>query len=268
MQPDDSLLEAITADTLNQYRPVWVAQQAQRLCEKADQLPAWYAAVSIYSCCYLVGHLSCPLPFVSGERTLVPKPPYGDSRRWMMSRRKKDPLRPFTDDEQTALEQLSRAQSAPATQVIRAKLLLAVAAGLSYLDAAHAVGRRSNDAVSRLVSRFNHEGLAAVHLRHGGGPSRIYGPAERARILAEVLRTPDRARDGTATWSLTTLQHALRTAPDGLPKVSTFVILAVLHDAGFTWQRNRTWCDTGTVVRQRKAGLQQVTDPDAHAKKC
>lgn len=184
-----------------------------------------------------------------------------------MSRRKKDPLRPLTDDERRALERVSRAQSAPTVQVIRARLLLAVADGMSYIEAAHSVGRRSNDAVSHLVSRFNQDGLAALELRHGGGPAVEYGAPERKRILSEFRRPPDRERDGTATWSLTTLQHALRTAPDGLPKVSTFTVLAVLHDAGYSWQRDRTWCETGTVVRVRKDGPHEVTDVDADAKK-
>jgi len=184
-----------------------------------------------------------------------------------MSRRKKDPLRPLTDDERRTLERISRAQSLPAAQVQRAKLLLAVADGMSYLEAAHSLGRRSNDAVSHLVSRFNHDGLAALESQHAGGPAIQYGPAERERILTEFRRAPDRERDGTATWSLTTLQHALRSAPDGLPKVSTFTILAVLHDAGFTWQRDRSWCETGSVVRLRKDGPHQVKDPDADAKK-
>jgi hypothetical protein len=52
-----------------------------------------------------------------------------------------------------------------------------------------------------------------------------YGPAERDRILAEFRRPPDRQRDGTATRSLNTLQRALRRAPDGLPKVSTYTHL-------------------------------------------
>jgi len=184
-----------------------------------------------------------------------------------MSRHKKDPLRPLTEDERRTLERLSRAQSAPAAQVTRAKVLLAVADGMSYIDAARLVGRRSNDAISQLVSRFNQEGLAALELRHAGGPAIEYGSAERERILTELRRTPDRERDGTATWSLTTLQHALRTAPDGLPKVSTFTILTVLHDAGYSWQRDRTWCETGKVVRVRKGAPQEVTDPDTQAKK-
>jgi transposase len=184
-----------------------------------------------------------------------------------MSRRKKDPLRALTDEERTYLERLSRSQMAPAVQATWAKQLLAVADGASYLEAAHATGRRSNDAVSHLVSRFNKDGLGGLELRHGGGPRVIYGSEERERILREFHRPPDRERDGTATWSLTSLQHALRQAPDGLPKVSTYTILAVLHEAGLSWQRDRSWCETGTVVRVRKEGAVRVSDPDAQAKK-
>lgn len=184
-----------------------------------------------------------------------------------MSRRQKDPLRALTAEERATLERVSRAQSAPAVQVARAKLLLAVADGMSYTAAAQSVGRRSNDAVAHLVSRFNQTGLAALELRHTGGPAILYGPTEHERILREFHRPPDREHDGTATWSLTTLQRALRRAPDGLPRVSTFIILAVLHEAGLSWQRDRSWCATGQVVRVRKEGAVVVTDPDAQAKK-
>ena len=67
-----------------------------------------------------------------------------------MSRRKNDPLRPLTADEQEALTQSSRSQAAPAAQVVRAKMLLAVAAGSDYQQAARAVGRKSGDAVASL----------------------------------------------------------------------------------------------------------------------
>jgi len=184
-----------------------------------------------------------------------------------MTRRQKDPLRPLIDEERTVLMRISRAQSEPASHVARAKALLAVAFGQSYTAAARAAGRRSNDAVSQLVSRFNREGLAAVEPRHGGGPQIVYGVEERKRILAEFERQPDREKDGTATWSLSTLQRALREAPDGLPNVSTYTIVRVLRDAGWTWQKNRTWCKTGTVTRKRKGVAVEVTDPEAEAKK-
>jgi hypothetical protein len=139
-----------------------------------------------------------------------------------MSGRQEAPLRELTVEERRALEKLSRASSAPAAWVIRAKRLLAVAAGANYIEAAQQVGRRSGDAVSQLVERFiNTEGLGAIEPRQGGGPAVGYGSNERERILAEVRRAPDRERDGTATWSLSTLQRALRQAEDGLPQIST-----------------------------------------------
>lgn len=184
-----------------------------------------------------------------------------------MTRRQKDPLRSLSEEEWHVLEQVSRAHSEPASHVARAKALLAVADGHSYSEAAKLAGRRSGDAVSELVSRFNTEGLAALQPRHGGGPSISYGVAERARILAEVQRRPDRDRDGTATWSLTTLQRALREAEDGLPQVSTYTIWLVLREAGWSWQRAASWCDTGKVKRKRKGEVVEVIDPDATPKK-
>jgi transposase len=185
-----------------------------------------------------------------------------------MSRRRKDPLRALTDDERSSLEQLGRATSAPAGIVTRARALLAAADGCSYTEAARRVGRRSGDAVGELVARFNREGLAAVEPRHGGGPRTRYGADERERILREFRRTPDRARDGTATWSLTTLRRALRRAPDGLPTVSTATILGALREAGYRWRRDRTWCHTGRARRRRRDGtVVAVTDPQAAPRK-
>ena len=184
-----------------------------------------------------------------------------------MTRRKKDPLRPLSDEEREILEQLSRAQSEPASHVARAKALLAVADKESYTAAARAAGRRSGDAVSQLVARFNREGLAAIEPRHGGGPPIVYGVEERKRILAEFERQPEREQDGTATWSLSTLQRALHEAPDGVPNVSIYTIWCVLHEAGWTCQKDRTWCKTGTVTRKRQGEAVEVNDPEAEAKK-
>jgi transposase len=184
-----------------------------------------------------------------------------------MSRRQQDPLRTLAAEEQQELVRLSRSRSEPAGVVAHATALVAVAAGQSYTAAAHAAGRRSGDAVAQLVSRFNQEGLEALYARHGGGPPATYTAAEQACILAEAQRVPDRAADGTATWSLTTLQRALRRAPDGLPQVSTYTIWCVLRAAGWSWQRDRSWCPTGTAWRQRQRGLVQVHDPDAAPKK-
>jgi transposase len=146
--------------------------------------------------------------------------------------------------------------------------LLAVAEGQSYTEAAQLVRREVGDTVARWVAGFNRDGLAAVVPHHGGGHRVRYGEAEQRRILAEVARVPGRARDGTATWSLSTLRNALRRAEDGLPGISTYTIGRALHAARYSWQKGRSWCETGVVVRRRKhAGAVTVIDPDAAAKR-
>jgi transposase len=184
-----------------------------------------------------------------------------------MPRPQKDPPRRLTVAERRELVGLRRSRTAPAAEVTRAALVLLVGGGHSYQDAARAAGRRSGDAVARLVARFNKDGLAAITPRHGGGPAPTYDTAARDRILREVARTPTPGQDGTAAWSLSILRRVLRTAPDGLPGVSAFTIWRVLREAGYSFQRTRTWCPTGRAVRRRKAGRVTVTDPDARAKK-
>src|SRR5947209_8374083 len=122
--------------------------------------------------------------------------------------------------------------------------------GMSLIEAARVAGWRVHDTVTRLMRRFNERGLAALDDLPRSGHPRSYGPRERARIEQELQRSPDLKEDGTATWSLTTLQRTLREAPDGLPEVSTFTILHTIHEAGYTWQKNRTWCKTGFTLHK------------------
>jgi hypothetical protein len=185
----------------------------------------------------------------------------------MLPRPQQAPLRLLTVDERVWLERLNCSQTEPAAHVTRATILLAVAGGQRFTEAARGVGRKSGDAVAQLVRRFNREGLTAVVPRHGGGQPKRYSHWEQDRILQEVRRAPDREADGTATWSRTTLQRALRQAPDGLPGISTATIWTVLPDAGFGWGKDRSWCPTGTAIRTRKSGTVPVLDPDAGAKK-
>ncbi len=184
-----------------------------------------------------------------------------------MSRRKSEPLRALSEAEREELEGSSRERSAPAEWVIRATMLLRVSQGMDYHGAATSVGRGDGDRVSALVKRFNREGVEALTPRHSGGPTVRYGIAEREGIIREVRRPPTCEADGTASWSLSTLQRMLRQAADGLPQVSEYTIRKVILEAGYDWQQSRSWCQTGQAERQRKAGKVIVTDPDAEAKK-
>ena len=115
-----------------------------------------------------------------------------------MCRPQKSPLRLLSSEEWSQLEQFSRCLTMPADQVIHAKEVLAVADGHTFIDAARLVGRKSGDAVAKLIARFNAEGFSALETRHGGGPPIRYTQVECERILREFRRTPDRRLDGTA----------------------------------------------------------------------
>ncbi len=91
-----------------------------------------------------------------------------------------------------------------------------------------------------MVARFNHEGIAAVMPRHGGGRRRTYSDAHRARILAAVCRVAVRA--GPRGWSVATVQRALREdGDDRLRTVSHPVVRQVLRAAGWQWDRAPGW---------------------------
>ena len=181
-----------------------------------------------------------------------------------MGRAVKEPLRPLTKPEQLELQRIVKATSERVDVVRRATSLLAVAAGQSRSEAGRQAGV-SRQAVGKRVKRFNARGLVALEIAPGRGRKVTYTSAERARMLAEVQRVPDRKEDGTATWSLSTLERALR--KETLPQVGATTIRRVLHAVGSAFGKTRTWCPTGTAIRVRKAGTVTVQDPQAAEQK-
>jgi transposase len=177
-------------------------------------------------------------------------------------------LRPLTPEERGKLQRVKRASSELLLRHQRAVALLAVAEGMSRSEAARQAGWRSFDPMRKLVRRFNEHGLSALNDQPRHGRPATYGTDEKARILQEARRAPDREADATATWSLSLLQRALRKAPDGLPQVSTFTILHTLHEAGYSWQKSRSWCHTGRTLKKGKDGkVYQSDDPYTQEKK-
>ena len=177
----------------------------------------------------------------------------------------KDPLRALSEQEEQELQRLVKATSERLDVVRRAKALLAVAAGQPFTEAAHEAGVKSGDGVGKLVKRFNEHGLAALSIAAGAGRKPTYTSEQQARILQEVQRTPDRREDGTATWSLSTLQQALRKT--GLPDIARETLRQVLHEAGYSYQHTRSWCRTGYALRKRKSGTVTTYDEQTPEKK-
>src|SRR6266571_3792035 len=182
-----------------------------------------------------------------------------------MAQLQKEPLRALSEQEERELQRLGKATSERLDVVRRAKALLAVAAGQAFTKAAHEAGLKSGDGVGKLVKRFNEHGLAALSIAAGAGRKPTYSSEQQARILAEVQRQPDRREDGTATWSLSMLQQAL--CKTDLPEIARETIRQVLHEAGYSYQRTRTWCRTGYALRKRKSGTVTVYDVETPGKK-
>ncbi len=182
-----------------------------------------------------------------------------------MARAQKEPLRPLTVTEHQALEQVSKASSERVDAVRRARALQAVAQGSTCAHAAREAGFGSVTTVANLVSRFNRRGLGALRIAAGRGRRVTYDTDARARIVAVAQQEPRRRADQTAPWSLSTLQRRLRR--DGVPRIGASTVRRMLHDAGSSYQRTRTWCPTGTAVRTRTDGPVRVSDPQTEGKK-
>lgn len=182
-----------------------------------------------------------------------------------MAAARREGLRALTAEEAAALARMAKASSERVDRARRAVAVLSVAEGHSFAEAARRAGLGSGTAVAKLVARFNRRGLAALGIAPGRGRRPTYDARARARIVAIAQEAPDRRGDGTATWSLKTLERALRKG--ALPRVGATTIRRVLEDAGASYQRTRTWCPTGTALRVRKAGVVQVVDPRTEEKR-
>jgi len=181
-----------------------------------------------------------------------------------MGRPRKEELRELKEEERKELKRVVKATSERLDVIKRAKGLLAVAAGATLTKAAQEAGL-SREAVAQMVVRFNQRGLAVLEIAAGRGCKPMYTSEQRARVLREVQREPDREKDQTATWSLLLLRDALRKTD--LPQIAAETIREVLHEAGYRYQRTRTWCRTGYALRVRKSGTVTVYDLETPEKK-
>ncbi len=121
-----------------------------------------------------------------------------------MTRRQHEGLRALTEEGRATLAHVPQRTSGRYDEVRRV--------------AARAAGYPGGSAVHALVKRFNACGLATVSIAPGRGPKPTYDAATRARVVALAQRSPDRKWDGTATWSLNTLELAVQRKIAPAPK--------------------------------------------------
>src|SRR6202521_5455836 len=103
----------------------------------------------------------------------------------------------LTLSERRELRDRLRSRTLPAEDVRRARLILLLAQGQSYLAIRHVLGCNANY-ISRWKGRFEAERLAGLYSHHPGRAVEKRTPALEARIL-EWTRRP--APDGSTHWS-------------------------------------------------------------------
>jgi transposase len=89
--------------------------------------------------------------------------------------------------------------------VFRARLLLALAEGITYREIARSL-KSSTPTVARWKMRFEQDGMAGLEGRHRGSKPRAATPAVQARVIRRVQQKPG---DGSSHWSCRKLANEL-----------------------------------------------------------
>lgn len=95
-------------------------------------------------------------------------------RRSTIATPPKEALRTLSAEEQATLERLVKRTSEQEDRARRARALLGVAAGASFVAAARGGGLRSATTGAHLVGQFNASGLAALGIGLGRGRKPTY----------------------------------------------------------------------------------------------
>ena len=103
----------------------------------------------------------------------------------------------MTASERTELRDRLRSRTLPAEDVRRARLILLLAQGKSYLAIRQVLGCNPNY-ISRWKGRFEAERLAGLYSHHSGRAAEKRTPALEARILEWTRRS---VPDGSTHWS-------------------------------------------------------------------
>ena len=147
-------------------------------------------------------------------------------------------LRKLTADERRELERLARSRTEEARLVVRAKIVLGLAAGERPYQVADRVG------VGRMAAygwlhRFNAEGLKGLtdHPRPGRPPR--YTPEQRAEVIAAALTRPEDLGLPFASWTLDRLAAYLA-EHEGIG-IKRTRIDEILVAEGLRWRRQETW---------------------------
>lgn len=109
----------------------------------------------------------------------------------------KEPVLSLTAEQRQHLSRFAQSRTLPASDVFKARLILALANGESY---AHIQNKLPTSAptILRWKRRFEEEGLEGLEGRHKGSKVRAATPAVQGKVLKKIQKTPP---DGSTHWS-------------------------------------------------------------------
>jgi transposase len=158
-------------------------------------------------------------------------------------------------EERRELERRVRSRNLRADDARRARLILMLADGESYLEIRRVFKCNANY-VSRWKSRFEQDRLAGLFSRHGGGGRLVLTPALEARILERTRRRPS---DGSTHWTTRKLGRVL--------KVSHTLIAKAWNRAGLKPHRFERYMASDDPAFEQKAAdvIGLYVNPPQHA---
>ena len=111
----------------------------------------------------------------------------------------------LSDEQRDELQAWAQSRSLPAGYVFRARLILALADGLSYREIERKLGA-SAPTVSKWKGRFEKEGIEGLQGQHQGSKPRCATPAVQSRVIRRAQQKPS---DGSTHWSCRRLAEEL-----------------------------------------------------------
>lgn len=151
---------------------------------------------------------------------------------------KKLQLRPLTEDENQALQRISRSRTEEVRRVERARILLALGAQERVAAIAERY-QRSLPMIYQLLHRFNALGLLALDDAPKSGRPQTYSEEQRGQLLAVAQTHPQQLSLSFGHW---TLDRLVSYAHERLGiTISRSQLGLILQQEGLRWYQEKTY---------------------------
>jgi transposase len=122
----------------------------------------------------------------------------------------------LSEEEKTELEQMTQSRTLPAGDVMKARMILLLAKGISYQQIQKLLDTTA-PTISRWKTRFMQDRLAGlIEERHPGQKPSVRTPRLQARVLAAIKEGP---QDGSTHWSCRKLAARLKVSKDTIQRI-------------------------------------------------